>query len=80
MGSLGIHGGVQDGLDVEITSLPNEGQQTMANSISVVVASDQTAVPVSMPNEGQQTMANSISVTMASDQTVIIISGAVITL
>lgn len=28
-------------------SLPNEGQQTMANSISVAVASDQSAVPVS---------------------------------
>ncbi len=33
--------------DVDIASLPNEGQQTMANSISVAVASDQTAIPVS---------------------------------
>lgn len=33
--------------DVDIASLPNEGQQTMANSISVAVASDQSAVPVS---------------------------------
>lgn len=80
MGTIGIHGGIQDGLDVDIATLPNEGQQTMANSISVAIASDQSAVPVSMPNEGQQTMANSISVTMASDQTVIIIAGAVITL
>lgn len=32
---------------VTIGSLPNEGQQTMANSISVVVASDQSAIPVS---------------------------------
>ena len=30
--------------NVDIVSLPNEGQQTMANSISVAVASDQTAV------------------------------------
>jgi hypothetical protein len=33
--------------DVDIASLPNEGQQTMANSISVAVASNQSAVPVS---------------------------------
>jgi hypothetical protein len=33
--------------DVDIASLPNEGQQTMANSISVAIASDQTAVPIS---------------------------------
>jgi hypothetical protein len=32
---------------VTIGSLPNEGQQTMANSISVAVASDQTNMPVS---------------------------------
>lgn len=65
--SLGIHG--QDpSADVDIASLPNEGQQTMANSISVAIASDQSAVPISMPNEGQQTMANSISVAIASDQ------------
>ena len=31
---------------VAIASLPNEGQQTMANSISVAVASDQSSVPV----------------------------------
>lgn len=34
-------------LPVDITSLPNEGQQTMADSISVAIASNQTAVPVS---------------------------------
>lgn len=33
--------------DVDIASLPNEGQQTMANSISVAVASNQSAVPIS---------------------------------
>jgi hypothetical protein len=31
--------------DVDIVSLPNEGQQTMANSISVAVASDQSVLP-----------------------------------
>ena len=73
--SLGIHGAQQDlDVDADITSLPNEGQQTMANSISVAVASDQSAVPVSLPNEGQQTMANSISVTVASDQTAVSIA------
>jgi len=33
--------------DVDIVSLPDEGEQTMANSISVVIASDQSRVPVS---------------------------------
>ena len=32
---------------VVVSSLPNEGQQTMANSISVAVASDQSNIPVS---------------------------------
>jgi hypothetical protein len=32
--------------DVDIASLPNEGQQTMANSISVAIASNQTNLPV----------------------------------
>lgn len=31
--------------DVDIASLPNEGQQTMANSISVAIASNQSNVP-----------------------------------
>lgn len=31
--------------DVDIASLPNEGQQNMAGSISVAVASDQTPIP-----------------------------------
>ena len=33
--------------DSVTVELPNEGQQTMANSISVAIASDQSAVPVS---------------------------------
>lgn len=32
---------------VAVTALPNEGQQTMANSVSVAIASDQSNVPVS---------------------------------
>ena len=76
MGSLGIHGQDPNAtVDAEITTLPNEGQQTMANSISVAIASDQSAVPVSMPNEGQQTMANSISVAIASNQSAVPVSG-----
>ena len=34
------------GASIDINSLPNEGQQTMANSISVAIASNQSAVPV----------------------------------
>lgn len=33
--------------DVDIASLPNEGQQNMAGSISVAIASDQSAIPIS---------------------------------
>lgn len=33
-------------LQVDIVSLPNEGQQTMANSISVAIASNQSTLPV----------------------------------
>ena len=33
---------------VAISSLPNEGQQTMANSISAAIASDQSAIPVKL--------------------------------
>lgn len=38
--------------DVDIASLPNEGQQSMANSISVAIASDQSTVPVSLAAGG----------------------------
>lgn len=41
--------------DVTITSLPNEGQQTMANSISVAIASNQSAIPVT-DNSGSLTV------------------------
>lgn len=50
-------------------TLPNEGQQTMANSISVAVASDQSAVPVSAASlplpTGASTLAEQQSQTTA---------------
>lgn len=49
--------------DVDIASLPDEGQQTMAASISVAIASDQSAVPVS------GTVAVTGSATLAEQQT-----------
>ena len=68
--SLGIHGAQQDlDVDADITSLPNEGQQTMANSISVAIASDQTAVPISGALTDAQLRAAPV-----------VISGAVVTL
>ncbi len=69
MGTIGIHGGPQDGLDVDIATLPNEGQQTMANSISVAIASDQSAVSVTGPLTDAQLRAAPV-----------VISGAVITI
>jgi len=39
-------GSAANGLEVDITRLPNEGQQTMANSISVAIASNQSVIPV----------------------------------
>lgn len=49
--AFGIHG--QDPqADVDVVSLPNEGQQTMANSISVAIASDQSAVSMSINQTG----------------------------
>lgn len=80
--------------EVEVTAFPDNepfnlaqyggtnttlGQKAAAASVPVVVASDQSALPVtvsSLPNEGQQTMANSISVAVASDQSAIPISAA----
>jgi hypothetical protein len=43
------------------------GQASMANSMPVAIASDQSAVPVSL-GKGQATMSNSVPVTVASDQ------------
>jgi hypothetical protein len=47
--------------DVDIASLPNEGQQTMANSISVAVASDQSNLPT------KETRAATSAVTSVAD-------------
>jgi hypothetical protein len=44
-------GSAANGLEVDITRLPNEGQQTMANSISVAIASNQSAIAVTADTE-----------------------------
>jgi hypothetical protein len=49
------------GSSVSISSLPNEGQQTMANSISVAIASDQTAIVIG-DGGGSITVDGSVSV------------------
>jgi len=49
---------------VVISSLPNEGQQTMANSISVAIASNQSAIPVS-DNGGSITVDGTVSATLS---------------
>ena len=46
---------------VTIAALPNEGQQTMANSISVAIASNQSAVPIN-DNGGSITVDGAVSV------------------
>lgn len=56
----------QKSTDVWNVSLPNEGQQTMANSISVAIASDQSAVPVSGPLTDAELRASAVPVSMAS--------------
>lgn len=77
--SLGIHGAQQDlDVDADITSLPNEGQQTMANSISVAIASNQSAVPIS-DNSGSITVDGPLTNSELRAAPVVI-SGAVVTL
>ena len=69
MGSLGIHGQDPNAtVDAEITTLPNEGQQTMANSISVAIASDQSVLDTDALTDAELRAAP------------VVISGAVITL
>ena len=69
MSSLGIHGNDPNAvIDAEITTLPNEGQQTMANSISVTIASDQTTLDTDALTNAELRAAP------------VVISGAVITL
>lgn len=71
---------------------PTVGQKTMVNSIPVVVASNQTAFPVSVsgsvssniatwigsaaPTIGQKTMALSVPVVISSNQTIIPVQGS----
>jgi len=66
-------------LSAEIASILGiiaKGQATMANSLPIVVASDQNDINVDVPNnllgittKGQAVMANSLPVTLASDET-----------
>lgn len=51
--------------NVDIDSLPNEGQQTMANSVSVALASDQSAVPIS-DNGGSVTVDGTVGTALFS--------------
>lgn len=48
--------------NVTIAALPNEGQQTMVNSISVAIASNQSAVAVSGPLTDTQLRATAIAI------------------
>ena len=68
--------------DVDIVSLPDEGQQTMANSISVAIASNQSNVPTNVAQIAGTTTATSNGgvsagtqrVTIANDSTGILAS------
>jgi hypothetical protein len=43
---------ITQGSGLTINTLPNAGQNTMANSLGLAIASDQSAVPVTSPNSG----------------------------
>jgi hypothetical protein len=66
------------------STAPTVGSKTSANSVPVVIASDQGNVPVNTalwigsaaPTVGQKTMANSIPVAIASDQSAVQITPA----
>jgi hypothetical protein len=45
IGNVGLEAGTNNIGDVDIASLPDEGQQVMASSISVAIASDQSDLP-----------------------------------
>ena len=64
-GQLYVTTASANALTVNVNSLPNEGQQTMANSISVAIASDQSAVPVSGTVAATQSGTWSVGVTNA---------------
>lgn len=65
------------GNNVNILSLPNEGQQTMASSISVAVASDQSTLPQNLSQVGGNSVntgngtsgTGTVRVAIASDNT-----------
>ena len=69
-----------DGTVTVVGLPPTLGQQVMADSMPIAIASDQTTLPVSMaalPVVGQQVMADSMPVTLASDQSGIIVQTGV---
>lgn len=69
---------LRDGTGAAVTDLLRvAGQKTMAGSASVVIASDQTNVPVTINPTGQALMAASIPVVIASNQSTVPISGTV---
>ena len=61
---------------VAISALPNEGQQTMANSISVAVASNQSAIPVT-DNSGSLTVDGTVAATQSGTWNITNVSGTV---
>lgn len=63
-------GDATNGADVDVTRLPDEGQQTMANSVSVAIASNQSAVSVSPQaiSTGGGTTSSYISVGTTEDE------------
>lgn len=78
MSTVGIHGGGSGG-SIDIASLPDEGQQTMANSISVAIASNQSAVPVSGPQtdaEARAYQTASLNFTAGSQSVTLALNGA----
>ncbi len=58
---------------IAIASLPNEGQQTMANSISIAIASNQSAVPVTLTST---TITGTVAVTQSTSPWIVAGGGA----
>lgn len=57
-------------LQVDVLSLPNEGQQTMANSVSVAIASDQSAVPTAPVQTTASNLKSQVQGEAAHDATI----------
>jgi hypothetical protein len=73
LGDPAINNGVApvdatNGLAVDVKALPNEGQQTMANSISVAIASNQSSIPVSTTAAGDETTTKEVVGDVAEDE------------